>query len=92
MMFWKEPEKPPFNKCIYPACSNDQHCRGLCKNHYYKVKWLVRSKKFSWKELENAGKVLKNHRDEYDRENFLNWINTPKEKDDGGQNESARIQ
>lgn len=47
-------------KCLYPECeSNTLFARGLCASHYRSARYLVLSKRITWKRLEEENKCLK---------------------------------
>jgi hypothetical protein len=39
-------------------CTEYEYSRGLCWNHYKRVRKLILAKEYSWKQLEDSGKVL----------------------------------
>ncbi len=45
-------------KCLVPACNNEQHVKGLCRNCYQTAYIAVKAGKLSWADLEKNNLAL----------------------------------
>ena len=45
--------------CMFPACSRDVECRGLCSQHYNNARCSVQAGAVTWDQLVAAGKCLR---------------------------------
>jgi hypothetical protein len=52
----KKSSKPTAKTCLH--CKQPRRSRGLCQKHLDQARYVVRSGKATWKELERAGKAL----------------------------------
>jgi len=50
--------QPSIDKCIIPECNKTMRTRGLCDVHYTYINGLVKKGRYTWDQLEAAGKSL----------------------------------
>ena len=46
------------DECLFPECTKQGTCRGLCMNHYTSASRYVKLGRTSWETLEALGKCL----------------------------------
>lgn len=71
----KEPDNSEFH-CKVPHCTKPKHCRGLCKFHYHYIWRFVKRNDFTWKELEEKGKVNPRKKSGGKPGKIMQWLNS----------------
>lgn len=53
------PEDTGYVRCSFESCRRSTYARGLCSTHYRAVREALRTRKLSWNDLVDKGKVPK---------------------------------